>query len=1152
MSREEKQSDEADSQNLDSVSLDRYRLEHLRLIIDSSITSATYYCEHARKTSNQADDSLNKLTKNKAKENHITSQGEAITEPTSKDVDKLNSLINELKPLITQAQSAQENAQNLYAYATKCYQDARTALNDPEKYIDPTLDATEQIKAEQQKITKVKASIPSETDYQTEYHSKITASQQRVAILQTKLAELQEKHSAASAAAAVEARQRAVHTEHRDAIDTTRIQALEADTTARGAISSTQSELTKAESLREQAQQIHGIDKASLQSKHALIKQAKRCITRATASVETAKEKQGEIKTCIQTIDSTTAAARENLRSITPDSTLAKTIERRLSGIFAGAANEAAKLDKAREEDITHVSAKTEALYESLEELMATLPTDEEIQTTRQLSNLANTQTQHAVIHKSTVELKAQQTENKATEAQDKLIKAKELIAAVKKNEPHQTANLPSLEQARVLLAEASNAVEQTQVAHQDAEGAYEEVIKAKEKAEETLLQIPDKPGLKEPSIDECGKAIHSAVTQANSHRERANQANGAANKCKDEIDTLKQQIAELRVREQSILAVAGPTAQQRQIAEEQNESVNAQADIISKGKATIEAKAVQAASKATVASNILTTIKAHIEKVKTIANGDSRVEKLGLLNDAEDLLSHVSQAVEETEAAHREASETFQEIREANTEAQACINRIPEQAGLADSSIKQLEKTILPAIDEATKHLHSSSQANIAASKCKTEVDALKEQIEKLKADTISFTEETGPAQQSAAHDEYKLDTEKYHEAAFNKDLYAVLGVASNATTTTIRDAFLECARRAHPDKDPQANAERIQSINEASEVLLTPRYRVAYDDFRKKTTPPSDLPTDAPPREPQAQPAVVTPSSQAIPAVATRSRNPGSSETSSAIVTSPKQAASRFFLARTKQLGQQPQANSFRQVFAAIAKQSQHAARQQEDLVRSIATDADKKRKESTATKAAAAHEAPKDKTEKPAAEIPTTNPGTASTSSTADKFDKSDPDPFSMGKEEYQKFVEKQAEALEFYQDEKNKPQKDTQQIEIRGETKTIDVLVLPFHEEKAAHQFLDSFVVNHPELKDQVYQLNPEYAQTKQALVTPQAASNEPQMHGQLRQSSSAEQQHSDTETDTLALSDKPHRTPDDRASRVHTGDHSTSPQRLTIQ
>ena len=60
-------------------------------------------------------------------------------------------------------------------------------------------------------------------------------------------------------------------------------------------------------------------------------------------------------------------------------------------------------------------------------------------------------------------------------------------------------------------------------------------------------------------------------------------------------------------------------------------------------------------------------------------------------------------------------------------------------------------------------------------------------------------------------------------------KDLYAVLGVARNATDAEIKQAFRRLASQHHPDKG--GDKERFQEIQEAYAVLSDPQRRAEHD---------------------------------------------------------------------------------------------------------------------------------------------------------------------------------------------------------------------------------------------------------------------------------------------------------------------------------
>jgi DnaJ-class molecular chaperone len=76
-------------------------------------------------------------------------------------------------------------------------------------------------------------------------------------------------------------------------------------------------------------------------------------------------------------------------------------------------------------------------------------------------------------------------------------------------------------------------------------------------------------------------------------------------------------------------------------------------------------------------------------------------------------------------------------------------------------------------------------------------------------------------------------------------RDYYLVLGVDRGETPRGIRTAFLEQAKRHHPDRAGHAATPRFQTLAEAYETLSDPRKREAYDAALDRPVPPAAEPT-------------------------------------------------------------------------------------------------------------------------------------------------------------------------------------------------------------------------------------------------------------------------------------------------------------------
>jgi curved DNA-binding protein len=78
---------------------------------------------------------------------------------------------------------------------------------------------------------------------------------------------------------------------------------------------------------------------------------------------------------------------------------------------------------------------------------------------------------------------------------------------------------------------------------------------------------------------------------------------------------------------------------------------------------------------------------------------------------------------------------------------------------------------------------------------------------------------------------------------ARSGQDLYAILGVARDADTTSIKSAYRKLAQKYHPDMntDDPAAEERFKEVSQAYAVLSDPERRKSYDEFGHLATDPN-----------------------------------------------------------------------------------------------------------------------------------------------------------------------------------------------------------------------------------------------------------------------------------------------------------------------
>ncbi|HEX6403249.1 MAG TPA: DnaJ domain-containing protein [Pseudonocardiaceae bacterium] len=86
----------------------------------------------------------------------------------------------------------------------------------------------------------------------------------------------------------------------------------------------------------------------------------------------------------------------------------------------------------------------------------------------------------------------------------------------------------------------------------------------------------------------------------------------------------------------------------------------------------------------------------------------------------------------------------------------------------------------------------------------------------------------------------------------ADDPDLYAILGVAPDASPAHIAHAYRRLIRAEHPDRHPHPDTAALTAAATAYAILRDPAHRAAYDQTRRPH--PNQQPPPPPPRRPRA----------------------------------------------------------------------------------------------------------------------------------------------------------------------------------------------------------------------------------------------------------------------------------------------------------
>ncbi|MDF1655061.1 MAG: hypothetical protein P1U34_08115, partial [Coxiellaceae bacterium] len=491
------------------------------------------------------------------------------------------------------------------------------------------------------------------------------------------------------------------------------------------------------------------------------------------------------------------------------------------------------------------------------------------------------------------------------------------------------------------------------------------------------------------------------------------------------------------------------PTRSEIEKARQYTNVINIKTQNVLLHKSSIIAKTAEAGAEAKLAQDALTEVERLITTVNSRTGDDSRVDNLESLQQAEAELEKINKAADNTLIKYQETEDQFVLIEQACEDAQTALDKISEHAELSAGGAAQIETQLNPARNEALRSLRQASQAKDEASVAQGRIEALRQQITELAQAQRTISVVAAPIQTAAVASEPE-PTEP--EPAVPES--AVPEPADTADT-------------AAPEHKPPAQPAQPRSVVATARPLPQP-------------SPAASKPlalADAPKHEPPAKPA------QPLPQPGPTASKPLAHADVPARPL-PRPSFSTFHRARF--LRQPTAMPRPAQVRLPIGMMQQLAAAM---LANTIATDI---RKQLTATPTTAPvriEDKPEDKPANPANLANPVNPvntqtGSATSRGNVSTANRTETTPPVMVKNEYKEFIQKNYPEHEFYKKGQNQPREENQQI--AGQQEPTNVVVLPFHNKEAVNQFLDEFIGKHPNLKDTVLELNPEYAATKQPL------------------------------------------------------------------